>query len=335
MRPTETDANPTTPVRGTIIVDAYVLKKLAVKVTENATDTTPPGATYLDTLTFLANHGYRIIIPEVASIIAGRMLASGDDLSPYLPNSQPRPDTQLVSRFLKEVVRNHIPNIRIESETGPAAVNAYCASLHRAIRVGDTLEGMVNSTSIKATDPSRIIARINRDTNTFPFCNQAIMRILEGSLNTAAQQSPIFVISGERALREAVDAWAYQHDSGVKELNIDRYLACLAAANLNQPLNLKPTRDSSEFVNGFMIDSGKEPQRIRAPWYDTIGRAALCRELKSIAAKYQTKPSVDPETPPPSSDRAARFSEKFRGVSGLTTRKSSGNEGSGKSEIQR
>lgn len=169
MRPTEAPTEPTTPVRGTIIVDAYALKKLAVRVNENATDATPPGATYLDTLTFLANHGYRIIIPEVASIIAGRMLASGDDLSPYLPNKHPGPDTQLVSRFLKEVARNHMPNIRIEGETGPAEVNAYCAILRVAIHAGDMPGGRTSNASVNASDPVRIIARIYRDTNTFAF----------------------------------------------------------------------------------------------------------------------------------------------------------------------
>lgn len=335
MRPTETDTNPTTPMRGTIIVDAYALKKLAVRVNENATDATPPGATYLDTLTFLANHGYRIIIPEVASIIAGRMLASGDDLNPYFPNKPPSPSTQLVSRFLKEVARNHIPNIRIESDTGPEVVNRYCASIRQATQASDAFDGRVSNMSLHATDPVRIIARINRDTDIFSFCNQAIMKMLEGKLQNTEQPSQTFVISGERALREAVEAWTYKRDSGVREQSIEGYLAAFAAANLNEALHLKPTHDSSELINRFMIDSGKEPSKDRAHWYDTIGTTTFCRELKAIAAKLETNATNTPKNPTPSSDRAARFTARFKGVSGLTTRKPLGHEASEKSEIGR
>lgn len=164
------------------------------------------------------------------------------------------------------------------------------------------------------------------------------MKILEDTLHKTDQPSPTFVLTGESALRKAVEEWTYKRDSGVKELSMDSYLASLAAADLNEALSLKPTRDSSALVHGYMMDSGKEPPHVRAPWYDTIGRSTFCRGLKGIAAEIEEKPAIAPESTPSPSGRAAQFNKKFggvRGLSGLTKRQPLGNEGYEKSETQR
>lgn len=135
-------ASPSSPSRGTIIVDATSLIDMEMAIDPKfLLNLENPPKTYLEILPALAKQGYRIIIPETAAYESASVLAGGINLSNYFshynPNhrhSNPFWKHEVLVRFLKDVSDNKYPSITI-SRT-PAQTN-----------MGEILEALREKTS--------------------------------------------------------------------------------------------------------------------------------------------------------------------------------------------
>ncbi len=103
--------------RGTIIVDASSLFELSEQIPQRdpiANSRDIETSSYLDFLPFLARNGYRIVIPEMILIEAGKILKSGHNADSFSNRSlkfksvddlkQVSDKRQLLTRMLKDSV---------------------------------------------------------------------------------------------------------------------------------------------------------------------------------------------------------------------------------------
>ncbi len=230
---TTNNQQPTTAQpRGTIILDANALIHLAVPVspTLRANGSTPE--TYLDILTFLANHDYRIFIPEMVSVEAGSLLASGRSIdSVFSDFDNPHHERSSVIRaFLKQ--KN--PNIQIITETGPTEIDAYCDSLQHALKYKTPLERRrsrsYTMSSFEAARAGRG-ASINvlKQQSTKDFGDQAIMSLLKSNREEIIDAENLSVLTVDGDLKDKI----IQQHPYIDVVSIDKL--CYAFGETNLP----------------------------------------------------------------------------------------------------
>lgn len=126
-----------TPSRGTIILDIGLLHHLSVNRSPHLRSGLDSPITYLDTLRFLAGNGYRVLIPEIVSLIAGNVTAKGNVIQNMF-------DTKLKNHISYEIVKSfmreaalpsdsplkNFPTIEIIPDTGPSKVDEYCSGIN-------------------------------------------------------------------------------------------------------------------------------------------------------------------------------------------------------------
>lgn len=125
--------------RGDIIVDTCVLLEMISDIPKDkqySNSKTP--VKYIDLLSFLAKNGYHIIIPEMISYEAGKVLASGTDVGKYYSGER-KYGHDILSPFLKDAAQPEgsqekvNPNIEILHNTGPKEIDRFLESMHRIV----------------------------------------------------------------------------------------------------------------------------------------------------------------------------------------------------------
>gem|GEM_PF-3938727 len=120
--------------RGTIIVDATILRGLSAPIPDKYLNGNHTLHTYLGFLPFLANEGYHIIIPEMVSVEIGNTLANGDCVGKRLQNERFAGTDQFIRPFLQNAAFGGLPNIEIIPNTGPSFVDDYCKAVTNALQ---------------------------------------------------------------------------------------------------------------------------------------------------------------------------------------------------------
>lgn len=135
--------------RGTIVVDSGVLERLTSPISKNYMPKGPEHPRYLSMLEFLADKGYRILIPEMVAIEAGRVLGNGINIQERITgHSHPAEPIRVISKLLEDAAlhdgdpRKCHPNIKVVKETGPGRIDVY------ARRIAETLGGYDAATRV-------------------------------------------------------------------------------------------------------------------------------------------------------------------------------------------
>lgn len=211
-------STPTTPpapsCRGTIIVDASTLLKLAAPISETYWNPYKPHpGTFLHLLNFLADQGYRILIPETVALEAGHVTADGIALkrSSY-PQGQEFNFIR-ASSFLKSIAnaRDQATSwgreIRIVADTGPEEANEYCKKVRISqhnistdpfFRTNGKRSSSQSGNYLTVNAFEDRLASIRHITDTKHLGDRAVGSLLKKERQTPAGN--ILVLSDDRAL---------------------------------------------------------------------------------------------------------------------------------------
>jgi hypothetical protein len=222
----------TTPIRGTIILDATAIILLAVPINPQFIDPSNPSppTIYLDILPFLAKNGYRILIPETVALVAGDILADGTNISKYFDNPKITKHP-VTAQFLKSVARGDFPNIEIQTNTGPEKADAYCNALNEATRFrvshDHTIEARAqNSASRQAIINAQVLYQKN-------LGDEAILSLLE-SLKPCGTDD-LFIFINNTTLSKAI------RNAGIQPVGNRTLFHTMVDAGLLGNIGLKST----------------------------------------------------------------------------------------------
>ena len=135
--------------RGVIVVDSSDFITLSAKyerseIGKNSAlaELSKPTGCYLDLLTVLASHGYRILIPELVSLQSGHITATGKNIDQYfLGHRQDFASRGISKQFLCNVASGYYPGIEIipAKEGIPAKeekpYRSYMDSIRKALKI--------------------------------------------------------------------------------------------------------------------------------------------------------------------------------------------------------
>jgi len=301
--------------RGDIIVDVTSLLALSANIAENtANEDRNTPKKYLETLKFLANNDYRIIIPEITSYEAGNILASGKDVSSYLKNSPDKKSSNYpaLRSFLKDAslpdnsIHKETPNIRIATNTGPEEIDGFLKKLT------DLEKAQVHKT-LKSTMAQDIISsqkQLNEKGNT--HSKDAINSLIENKYKTE-NSTPVFVLTDDHDLLDKVK------DSNVKTVSTSQFIYSLAQSGLGDKVGfpqgisaLELEKDRRRQFKG--IDA--IPERIHDnedKYVTTVKKLDITKSFAKLNAaldKQDDKPSPNiAETT--SSNQLEKFEKKY------------------------
>ena len=105
--------------RGIIVVDTCALFSLAGKTCNKH---------YFDTLAFLSQHGYKIVIPDMVAFEATQVLPNGKCIERYFEHNKNKGHPGLV-HFIETIAAGKYPNITIARTEEPAAIRNFIERL--------------------------------------------------------------------------------------------------------------------------------------------------------------------------------------------------------------
>ena len=207
------------PYRGDIIVDTSVLFGLCIDIPKNNGKVLKTGK-YIDTLYFLAENGYHIIIPEMISFETEQVLASGADISdflggplsperykilkPFLTNGLPKSSTD---KNYKDKVRY---NINVRSNTGPDEIDDFCKNMQG---ISDSCPRSEDGYIPKNEDFNKSYDKITvllekkqeaRKRDKFDYGDQSILSLLNKDYKNS-NNKPVFVLADDVGLKEHIN----------------------------------------------------------------------------------------------------------------------------------
>lgn len=188
--------------RGTIILDASALIDLCAEVTPTLRQHGIKPVRYLETITFLARQGYRVIIPEMVSIEASSVLANGTALNSKFDNASFLPSALILTPLLRDAAlpagdaRKEHPGLEIMPHTGPAEVDAFC-------------QQMTDACNKPKLQTARYLIMQARKTNTSNFGDKSILSLLDDPAKHGIDE-PVIVIARDGFLSKSVREFSHQ-----------------------------------------------------------------------------------------------------------------------------
>ena len=173
------------PLRGIIIADASALISMEQPVCREGKSEESTLSSYLDLLPYLAEQGFKVIIPEMVAYETVTALSGNSSLDIYFPeskNSHPK-----LEQFIKAVGQGKWQNITIASSPNqPAGVTQFLADLHDIVQRHRT-----------ANPVARNELRRAQCTEKTDFGDKAIAALADDILS-APSSPPVFVLTTDR-----------------------------------------------------------------------------------------------------------------------------------------
>lgn len=314
------------PCRGTIIVDASTLLKLAYSISNkhsNAPELSQNDYQYL--LQFLADHGYRILIPETVALEAGPVTADGIALkrSSY-PQGKER-NFRRASSFLKSIAnaRDQVTSwggeIRIVADTGPKEADEYCKKV-RISQHNISTDPFFRTNGKRSSQSGNYLtvnafadrlASIRNTTKTKHLGDRAV-----DSLLIKEQQTPagnILVLSDDHALCDQI--W---RDHNTMSMSAQYFVFAFMAAGLGADAGFRADAKPEKIVDDliqknpcYRIDGDynpADPVRLSKAIANYPFYASLQELKKDLEEKARTEAATPPEE---KNEGAQRFAKRF------------------------
>jgi hypothetical protein len=319
--PQENSGLPQPTERGIIIVDACALIDLAKQVSPYLRKNGAVLETYLDTLLFLSRHGYRVLIPEMASVEAGQILANGQNIDSAYRKTHTdkyKKDHDSIRPFLRNVALGHYPNIEIIADTGPQDVDAHCNALRSAMNINwgtkDKKRDFLRRSNLTQTQRS----------STDDFGDKAILSMIDRDMAGIDHCKNVLVLTDDELLRDSI---LEKHLEGstlfdqprIAGLTSRKFIHALAMGGLTEKMGFAPVSRPYDITQEF--STAAYAQSSHAIVYKEAGKAwsesiALSRFYQSLLG---VRKDLDAPTPPaepeaPTQPRAAK------GIAGFTKR---------------
>lgn len=180
------------PTRGTIVVDNSSLYLLHGE-TSKGFKADGTRWRFYDILPFLAEHGFRVIIPDVVAFEAERVLASGEAINDaFTRNRTPQYRPEL-EKFLIDIAGGKYPNVLMPICQGPRPVKKAMTALQKALyrhQRGD-------NNSLTRIIRVQSLMRHAIDRKGIEFGDEAIESIIGGESPLIIKDRPVFVLSDD------------------------------------------------------------------------------------------------------------------------------------------
>jgi hypothetical protein len=314
------------PCRGTIIVDASTLLKLAYSISNkysNAPELSQNDYQYL--LQFLTDHGYRILIPETVALEAGHVTADGIALQRLsYPQGKER-NFRRASSFLKSIAnaRDQVTSwggeIRIVADTGPKEADEYCKKVRISQHNISTdpffrPNGKQSSQSGNYKKPQAFrdrLSSIRHTTETEHLGDKAVVSLLRKEQQTPAGN--ILVLSDDHALCDQI--W---RDHNTMSMSAEYFVFAFMAAGLGAEAGFSADVKPEKMVDDLIE---KNPcYRINGE-YNPAGSGRLSKaianypfyaSLQELKKDLEEKARAEAATPPEEKNEGAqRFAKRF------------------------
>lgn len=162
--------------RGIIVVDTCSLFSLAGEAQQ--------GKHYFDILTFLSEHGYKILIPDMVAFEASQALPNGSNVGKYFQRKDNRYHSALV-KFIEDVAKKKYPNIYITSTPEPTEIRNF-------------IDKLVEITRLPPSNPKArklIMDHQDKNHNRRNWGDKAIQELVQDIQNTFQSQIPVHVLT--------------------------------------------------------------------------------------------------------------------------------------------
>ena len=179
---------------------------------------------YIDTLYFLSENGYHIIIPEMILFKAGRILASGDDINEFLGGPIDPKRHEILKPILKDAslpegdkYKVH-SNINITTDTGPDEINVFCKKIQDVsaeytkritqMRNSNNKPHHLDRSDIGLDEANREVMHLlekkkEAKKKGFNYGNEAIISLIEKDYINASDK-PLFILTDDEVLTERI-----------------------------------------------------------------------------------------------------------------------------------
>lgn len=338
---TQPNIEENTALRGIIIVDASSLQNMSAEIRPEAKKNSLTPERYLESLIFLSQHGYRIIIPEIVSIEIGCITAEGKNTE--TPFSLDKRNLHIINKlagaiqpFLRNTALGNYPNIEMLTNTGPAEVDAYCNAISLAMNkdMGSGNGGHKRGPEIIRKGRKEMIARVHAQ-NKDDFGDKAILSIIDQGLAGTSGDTPVTVLTEDRELRDALEERALKRDHAgpplLSSFTSRRFMQALANAGLEEAWGLHPVAEPYALPHMFMEDSNRTHRQANPAfvarsnirpgtrWFDIVQNSRLQSGFYQLAEELKRAPASE-AAPTGATVGGKRFGNRFAQYGSFGTR---------------
>lgn len=329
-------ADPSPPTRGTIILDASGIIGLAFKVAPALRKDGMRPDSYLDTLRFLSQHGFRVLIPEVALPECSNVLPNGRSIRSLFHD---RTTGEECYGFLRDAVLpendmyKEFPNIVVAHNTGPEEVDTYCRGL----------EGAATNEKRRKND---IISTINNTKSMLQqfekkpskASDRAVLSILKAPDKWGVNSSTL-VLTDDMALIERVR----KSYAPIQVVSSTRFLYMLGESGIAKGMGFVARQDGEFFRNA--LRDAQAPSKHRSPTtsvpyslvpYKPVQREAIekydvMKSMGELANALRNEPALNQGEAPAESEVAT---DKSEGMQRFMARYRKGGPNGGSGQIR-
>jgi len=292
-----------------------------------------PPKKFIELVPFLANNGYRIIIPEIVSYQAAGILASGKNISSLFDNDKFEHTHVILSPLLKDATASskhkETPNITIRANTGPAKINDFLVSVQKAVddfgvgweQKSKKMLREVNKEMLsrRASDDARYKLRdIKQQLGSYSG-SDAIISLLETDYKKHSDRN-VIVLSDDNGLREKIKR-VYPN---VNAMTNGQFVYSMvnskvaAVADLLPPMPAEEMeikrRESHARVTGKPAIKLNNLHNGEQEYIKSVNSTAFFKSLERLASDLKDKPEEKPRETAINNggeDRVAKFRAKY------------------------
>lgn len=297
--------------RATIIIDSNALIHLSKEIPPALADPdalNPPS--YLDILPFLARNGFKVVVPEPVSVESCFVLKSGRDFQGHFRSSEYADEHKLLRPLLKDAARGEVPNLTIESPTGPPDVVEYLARFQEIVDQKIDLAGRNRQRRHTAQALKRMDVIGQQGKKREGMADDAILHMMEHEYKDHPE--PVVVLTDDGYLRSRLSSVVTKSSMSTRQ-----FIHALSQAGLFKEVGISSVATAEQVSADILPNVRGDIGEANEQYLQNVRHTALFKKLRALAddiEKWRGSAAGDApqaQAEGQDSDRVAKFRAKY------------------------